>query len=160
VTTAKSSMKLITSRTQPKLASHPVHQWASAARPAPSTSDTSRMKPIARMSPSERSRAFTSRHHPSPAGPGARQMRSSALCSSPSTVVAPSTIVTKPTIAANTLVAGRLALFTSPWIAAAPLSPTRSWSCAKIAPLAARSPNTRPATAITITSSGAMEKMV
>ena len=58
------------------------------------------------------------------------------------------------------LVDGRLALFTSPWIAAAPLSPTMPRICSKIAPLAASAPKASPAMAITITSRGAIEKIV
>jgi hypothetical protein len=91
---------------------------------------------------------------------GARQMRSSALCSSPSTVVAPRTSVSRPVSAARTLAAGSLALFTRPCTAMAPVSPTMPRSCSKMAPLAASAPNTRPAMAITITNRGAMEKIV
>jgi hypothetical protein len=47
-----------------------------------------------------------------------------------------------------------------PSIAFAPCSPISHWSCAVTSPRTACSPNAQPATLITITSRGAMEKRV
>ena len=88
---------------------------------------------------------------------GARQMRSSAFCSSPKTVEAPVTSSAVPTIMASTPLCGLRALATSPSMARAPSAPTSAESCPKISPRAASSPKKKPATPMTIRSSGAIE---
>ena len=91
---------------------------------------------------------------------GARQMRSSASCSSPSTDVAPNSSRTTPKIVAVTLSPGPRTLSSMPCTASAPGAPTRSLSRSKISPRAASSPKNSPAIEITISSSGAIENSV
>ena len=111
--------------------------------------------------PNESRRARTSAQSPPlPARPGARQMRSSAFCSSPKTEIAPMPRRTTPTMVPSTPCAGLLTLCSSACAAAAPSSPIRSRSSAKMWPRAASGPKTRPAIEMTISSSGAIENSV
>ena len=65
-----------------------------------------------------------------------------------------------PRTAAKTPFPVSPALFTNPWIPAAPSSPISPRNWANISPRAASSPKKNPATAMAITSSGAIEKIV
>jgi hypothetical protein len=125
------------------------------------TSETVSRKPIARIMPNESSRARTRLNHPlGRDAVGARQMRSSASCSSLNTVVAPTKSRTAPSTVAATPSAGLCTLASKPSTACAPHSPISESSCAEISPRAASSPKTSPATAITISSRGASENSV
>ncbi|MCY1549453.1 hypothetical protein D9M68_856200 [compost metagenome] len=87
-------------------------------------------------------------------------MRSIAFCSSANTVVAPTSIVTRPTTVPTTLAAGLSRLSSNVFTVLALSSPT-SWEiCSNISVRAAASPKNRPATEMTIRSSGAIEKSV
>ena len=114
-----------------------------------------------RIMPNESSRARSSFHQPAERSrAGARQIRSSASCSSPKTVVAPISRRTTPIVVAATPSAGLLTLASRPSIALAASAPISCATWPKISPRAASSPNTRPAIATTISSSGASEKTV
>ena len=156
--------KLTTKLTACSATSQPSNQvsqnFASAANPAESTSDTSSRNPMPRIMPKDSSRPRSSATIPDSVDFGTSQMRSRSDCSSPNTVVAPMSNVTTPAIAANVPWPGSLALLTRPWIAVAPSSPISPRSCAKISPRAASAPNAKPATAIAMTISGAIEKIV
>ena len=91
---------------------------------------------------------------------GARQMRSSEFCSSPITVVAPTTSAPMPNSVARMPAFGWLTLASSACTARAPSTPIRPSSWSRISPRAACSPKNRPATEITISSSGAIENIV
>ncbi len=91
---------------------------------------------------------------------GAFQMRLRSSCSSANTVVAPTSSSSTPATVATTPSFGLATLCSSPSIACAALSPTSPAICETIAPCAASWPKTRPATAITISSSGATENTV
>ena len=91
---------------------------------------------------------------------GARQMRSSAFCSSPITVVAPTTSAPTPNSVARMPARGWLTLASSACTACAPWAPIRPSSWSRISPRAACSPKNSPATEITISSSGAIENIV
>ena len=87
-------------------------------------------------------------------------MRSSALCSSAKTVVAPTSSTTALISPAIRPLSGSLALRSSASTAVAPSRPTRPGDLRDDRPCAASRPNSAPAIAITITSSGASEKIV
>ena len=110
--------------------------------------------------PSEVSREWSHFATPLSSRRGARQMRSSAFCSSPITVVAPTTSAHSPNSVARMPARGWLTLASSDCTARAPSTPIRSCSWSMISPRAARSPKNRPATEITISSSGAIENIV
>jgi hypothetical protein len=61
---------------------------------------------------------------------------------------------------ANRPSAGSLALSSKPCTAAAPSSPNNPRSCVTISPRAASAPKKKPATAMTMMSTGAIEKSV
>ena len=115
-----------------------------------------------RTMPNESRRARSSAQTPPRRrAPGARQIRSSAFCSSPNTDDRADEqrddAETVPSDALRRLVD---ALAAAPATAAAPSSPIRSRSSAKIWPRAASAPKTRPAIEMTISSSGAIENSV
>src|SRR5919108_140301 len=86
------------------------HQSPSAESTALMTSETISTKAIASTMPKERRRERTRFSQPlSCLRAGARQMRSSAFCSSPNTAVAPTSSATVPLIAAITPAPGRSA---------------------------------------------------
>jgi len=91
---------------------------------------------------------------------GTCQMRSSAFFSSANTVVAPTTSTPTLTSPATRPLPRSLEAATRFCTSVAPSCPTRSPSWATIWPCTASRPNTAPATAITMTSSGASEKTV
>ncbi len=91
---------------------------------------------------------------------GARQMRSSEFCSSPITVVAPMTSAPRPNSVARMPALGWLTLASRLCTARAPSTPISPSSWSRISPRAACSPKNRPATEITISSSGAIENIV
>ncbi|MNK67666.1 hypothetical protein D3C87_870080 [compost metagenome] len=137
------------------------HHLPSAASAALATSDTMSRKPMPMIMLNDSSRTRSMLKTPLlRVRAGARQMRSSASCSSPKTVVAPTISNAMPTTVATMPSVGLLTACSMPCTAAAPCSPMRPESCAKISPRAASCPKTRPATAITISSSGAMENTV
>jgi len=114
-----------------------------------------------RIMPKDSSRARTHPHSPVRVVPcETRQMRSSEACSSAKTVVAPTNSSTTPNATAAALPPRGLALSSRLLTAAAPLSPSRPTSWPWISPRAASSPKTVLATAITISSNGAIEKIV
>ena len=83
-----------------------------------------------RIIPNDSSLARSSRHKPPPAGlAGARQIRSSASCSSANTVVAPTNSTTRPMTPGNSCPAGRRAASSRPCTAMAPCVPSMpsSW---------------------------------
>ena len=87
-------------------------------------------------------------------------MRSSALCNSAKTVVAPISSTATLTSVPMAPVDGSRTLCTMAWMALAPCSPISPRNWAKISPLAASSPKIRPASRITMNSSGAIENIV
>ena len=114
-----------------------------------------------RIMPSDSSRERSSRHRPlASSRAGARQMRSSAFCSSPNTVVAPSSSTKMPITVAMMPSFGSLTLASRPSIALAPSSPIRNCRPPVSSPRTASSPKMKPATEITMRSSGAMENRV
>ena len=88
------------------------------------------------------------------------QTRSMALWSCTKTPVAPNRMVTRPMIVASTPEPCLPALAIIVWIASAPCCPTTPWIWLTSCPWTASRPQTRPATAVTISSSGASEKIV
>jgi len=129
--------------------------------PALVTSETSSKKPSPRMKPSESSRLRIMAQTPEACGAlGACQMRSSALCSSANTVVAPMMSTTMLTAVATSPWVGWLALSISACTPAAPSWPIRPESWPISSPCTASRPQMKPATAITMMSSGAMENTV
>ena len=136
-------------------------QEPNAARPALTESDTINRKATPRISPNDTSRVITRARKPlGRSSTGTCQMRSSALCSSANTVVAPISTTTTLTSPATRPLLVSLAAFTRPCTTSAPSGPIRPLSCATIWPVTASRPNTAPAIAITITSSGASENTV
>jgi hypothetical protein len=114
-----------------------------------------------RIMPKDKRRECSRFHQPAAfLRAGARQIRSSAFCSSPNTVIAPRSSIAVPVTVAITPPSGLSAACSSRSTAAAPSSPISPRSWPKISPRAASSPNTRPATPMTISSSGAIEKSV
>jgi hypothetical protein len=91
---------------------------------------------------------------------GVRQMRFSADCSSANTVVAPTSSMSEPPIVPIRPLPGWLALRTMPWTAAAASGPSDPDNSANSRPDAASSPKTNPDTAMTMSSSGAIENTV
>ena len=137
------------------------HHLRMAEIAALATSETISRKPMPRIIPNDSRRARSSDQSPDVRSrTGARQMRSSASCSSPNTDVAPTSSTATPKIVAGTLSVGCRTLCSSPWTAIAPGAPSSSWSWPKISPRAASSPNTSPAMEITISSRGAIENIV
>jgi hypothetical protein len=84
----------------------------------------------------------------------------SAPCSSTMTPVAPTSSVAMPITVAITPVPRRLALTSMVCTIDAASSPSSPLSCSTIFPWAASGPSTRPATAITTSSTGASAKTV
>ncbi len=137
------------------------YQCAKAVIAVLTTSDNRSRKPVARMRPNASSRLRKSCHTPRALFCiGTRQMRSSAVCSSAKIVVAPTTRTATLTTPASIPVRGLLALLTSACTAAAPWSPITSRSCMTSSPCTAACPKKNPATAITMTSNGAIENTV
>ena len=125
------------------------------------TSDTMSRNATARIMPNESSRERISASHPLCClRAGARQMRSSAFCSSPNTALAPAIRPSVPVSMAIAPAPGRLALASNASMARAPSGPTRPEIWPNSSPRAASSPNTRPAIASTIRMSGAIENSV
>lgn len=91
---------------------------------------------------------------------GARQMRSSASCSSPNTVVAPISSTITPITVPITPVLGLLTLLSTSWMPLAASGPIRPSIWPNSSPRTASSPKTSPASEITITSSGPIENTV
>ncbi len=88
------------------------------------------------------------------------QIRLSEAWSWLNALVDPNSRITSPTMVARGPSPSRLALITIDWMAIAPSSPTRPRICSTISPLAASGPKSAPATAITMTSTGARENTV
>ena len=139
----------------------PPHHLPSAARPALNTNDTISRKAMAKIIPNASSRARSKFHAPLDlARAGARQMRSSASCSSPNTELAPNSSTATPTTVAVMPSEGLLTLANIASMPVAASWPIKPCSWPNISPRAASAPNTKPAMAITINSSGAREKTV
>ena len=136
------------------------HQFVHAASAALVTSETISRKPIAITMPKDSTRARTQASRPAAGGCGACQMRSSAPWSCAKTVVAPMKSVPRPVSIARPPVSGRRRLASSACTVAAPSSPIRPRSCPRISPRAASSPKASPATAMAISSVGAIENSV
>ena len=125
------------------------------------TSDTSSRKPMPRTMATVTMRERMNPHTPPGCSRcGACQMVSRADCNSASTVVAPSTRSTTPMRVDTMPSLGFEALCRRPSMALAASSLTMPCSCCTTAPRAASSPKARPATEITISSSGAIENAV
>ena len=144
--------------------SQPAHHLLIAASAALATIDTIDRKPRPRISPRDSSRLRSSVSRLFQTGPlftsGAFQMRLSEFCSSAKTEVAPTSSTTVPIAAAQPPSSGRFTRLSRSSTAIAPCVPSRSESCAITSPRAACSPNTSPATLMTISSSGAIENSV
>jgi hypothetical protein len=96
----------------------PSHHLPRAEIAALSTSETISRKAMPRIMPNDSSRARSSFHQPAERSrAGARQIRSSASCSSPKTVVAPTSRRTTPIVVAAMPSAGLLTLASRPSIA-------------------------------------------
>ena len=88
----KLTMKFVVWRIMPQAPNSGPHHLPRAVSAALITSETSSKNPKPRIMPSESIRVRSQRHRPSDVGvASARQMRSSALCSSANTLVAPTT---------------------------------------------------------------------
>ena len=139
----------------------PLAQPPRAATPALMTRDTMSRKASPRISPNDSTRARSTAHRPEGlARCGTCQMRSSALCNSANTVVAPTSSTTPLIRPATRPRVGSLAARTSACTATAASWPMSPCNCPTISPCTASRPNSAPATAITITSRGAMENTV
>ena len=133
----------------------------SLATLALTSSETMSRKASPRIRPKDSTRARSSPQTPLGfSRSGTCQMRSSELCSSPNTVVAPMISTTMLIRPATRPLAGSSALLMSPCTAIAPSRPIRPCSCVTISPCTASRPKIAPATAMTITSSGASENIV
>ena len=136
----------------------PFSTWPTAAMAAPTTSDTSSMKPSDTTRVRLVSRALISRVTELPSGL-ARQMAFSAVCISPNTPLAVTISDTTPMMVASWPERWLEALPMAVCRKAAACSPIASCSLPISAPRAASSPNTSPATATMISSTGPMEVM-
>jgi hypothetical protein len=95
-----------------------------------------------------------------PFGGGTSQISSRLAFSSTNTLVAPTRSNTPAAIVAAKPAAGSRAPTSNPWIASAPLAPTRPSSSVTISPCAASAPKKYPAAAMASTRMGAIEKSV
>ena len=139
----------------------PPHHLPSAAITAPNTSDTINRKAIPRIMPNDSSRVRSSRQRlPDLSSTGARQIRSSALCSSPKTAVAPMINTAMPISVAAMPSVGLLTLTRMPSTALAASAPIKPRSSPNSWPRTASAPKNKPATEMTINISGASEKIV
>ena len=136
-----------------------VYPWT-AESAALSARDTRSRKPSTSTKAKERRRPRIAPQIPPPGLGGAPQITLSAPRSSAKAPPAPSSRVMVPRIVAQTLADGLCAFASMACTASAPTLPTRPCTSATIRPCAAVWPNTRPATAMAMTSSGANEKAV
>jgi hypothetical protein len=141
-------------------AAPPQPRRPSAATAALSTSDTLRRKPVPRTAANERKRDRTFGQIPAWVEASTSQMRFSAAWSWVNALVEPKSSTARPMRVARGPRPWRLALLTRDWMAVAPSSPTRPRIWPTISPWAASEPKSAPATAITMTRTGAREKTV
>jgi hypothetical protein len=118
------------------------------------------MKPIARIIAIESSRVRTSETMPPSLPAGAPQIRLSDARSSAKTVVAPIKMVSAPSRMPSRFDGEGSAFSTISEITFAPAGPTSPRTWVSSSPRTASSPRKKPASAVTITKTGASEKSV
>ena len=159
VVKAKETTKVSPSVSTLAAGSRPVAQVLTAVTAVATTSEMSSRKPIPNTMPKESMRVLTKPQIPAPGLGSTFQMRSRELWSCTKTPVAPNRMVTTPMTVASAPEPCLPALAIIAWIACPPCWPTIPCNWLTSCPWTASRPQTRPATPITISSSGASEKI-